>query len=63
MWLLQNRDYPNEDNVSNGDNEKLIEELKDMTWLVLAPNLKTLSIIACAKMGEILSEVLVKLQV
>ncbi|MBA0695004.1 hypothetical protein Goari_005255 [Gossypium aridum] len=123
MWLLQNRDYPNEDNVSNGDNEKLIEELKalqltdfrgskvfnvlclenlerlealeflccesmeeikmgctscfhtlskvtiigcnklrDMTWLVLAPNLKTLSIIACAKMGEILSEVLVKLQ-
>ncbi|MBA0695005.1 hypothetical protein Goari_005255, partial [Gossypium aridum] len=77
MWLLQNRDYPNEDNVSNGDNEKLIEELKglqcsnilatlskvtiigcnklrDMTWLVLAPNLKTLSIIACAKMGEIL---------
>ncbi|MBA0663013.1 hypothetical protein Goklo_007066 [Gossypium klotzschianum] len=149
MWLLQNRDYPNEDNVSNGDNEKLIEELKglqclnilaipihnmlslegfmsfnlfrcwtqalqltdlreskvfnvlclenlerlealeflccesmeeikmgctscfhtlskvtiigcnklrDMTWLVLAPNLKTLSIIACAKMEEILSE-------
>ncbi|MBA0695000.1 hypothetical protein Goari_005255 [Gossypium aridum] len=30
MWLLQNRDYPNEDNVSNGDNEKLIEELKGL---------------------------------
>ncbi|MBA0569183.1 hypothetical protein Golob_006632, partial [Gossypium lobatum] len=28
LWLLQNRDYPNEDNVSNGDNEKLIEDLK-----------------------------------
>ncbi|MBA0819750.1 hypothetical protein Gohar_022244 [Gossypium harknessii] len=121
MWLLQNRDYPNEDNVSDGDNGKLIEELKglqclnilaipihnmlslegfmsfnlfrcwtqalqltdfreskvfnvlclenlerlealeflcceNMTWLVLAPNLKTLSIIACAKMEEILSE-------
>ncbi|MFQ6644290.1 hypothetical protein Gotur_017766, partial [Gossypium turneri] len=31
-------------------------KLRDMTWLVLAPNLKTLSIIACAKMEEILSE-------
>ncbi|MBA0695059.1 hypothetical protein Goari_005295 [Gossypium aridum] len=58
MWWaeLKTRDYCNEDNVLEGGNEKLIEELKDMTWLILAPNLKTLSIFGCAKMEEILSE-------
>ncbi|MFQ6644341.1 hypothetical protein Gotur_017609, partial [Gossypium turneri] len=31
-------------------------KLRDMTWLILAPNLRTLSIFECAKMEEILSE-------
>ncbi|KAE8721183.1 putative Cc-nbs-lrr resistance protein [Hibiscus syriacus] len=31
-------------------------KLKDVTWLFLAPNLRSLSIAGCAKMEEILSE-------
>ncbi|MBA0778667.1 hypothetical protein Gotri_006513 [Gossypium trilobum] len=127
--LLQNKDYPNEDNVLNEGNEKLIEELKglkrlnilitpiksmfclerflsfdlfrrstqalqlfdfrepemfdvlclqnlerletlefldfevfhckklrDMTWLILAPNLRNLDITGCHEMEAILSE-------
>ncbi|KAH1055156.1 hypothetical protein J1N35_033221 [Gossypium stocksii] len=30
MWLVQTRDYPNEDNVLYGGNEKLMEELKGL---------------------------------
>ncbi|TYG66109.1 hypothetical protein ES288_D06G241200v1 [Gossypium darwinii] len=119
MWLVQNRDYPNEDNVLCGGNEKLMEELrglqhlnilsipiksmfclerflninffsncetmeemkmekllinascyhtlstveiyecdklKDMSWLILAPNLRNLKIYLCDKMEEILNE-------
>ncbi|MBA0811559.1 hypothetical protein Gohar_003441, partial [Gossypium harknessii] len=110
LWLPGNQLYPNEKNVLNRGNEKLIEELqeklerletlrfdfggsmeeikmeklhtwvsssikhtscihtlskvtiaggnklRDMTWLILAPNLGTLSIFECAKMEEILSE-------
>ncbi|XP_039060924.1 probable disease resistance protein At1g12290 [Hibiscus syriacus] len=32
------------------------QKLKDVTWLFLAPNLRSLSIAGCAKMEEILSE-------
>ncbi|TYH14512.1 hypothetical protein ES288_A06G225900v1 [Gossypium darwinii] len=31
-------------------------KLRDITWLIVAPNLRTLSVIACGKMEEILSE-------
>ncbi|TYG66102.1 hypothetical protein ES288_D06G240700v1 [Gossypium darwinii] len=31
------------------------DNLRDITWLILAPNLRTLSVIACGKMEEILS--------
>ncbi|MBA0748390.1 hypothetical protein Gogos_005222, partial [Gossypium gossypioides] len=54
--LLQNKDYPNEDNVLNEGNEKLVEELRDMTWLILAPNLRNLDIKGCYEMEAILSE-------
>ncbi|KAK8350563.1 hypothetical protein V6Z11_1Z043000 [Gossypium hirsutum] len=33
MWSVQNRDYPNEDNVLYGGNEKLMEELKGLQHL------------------------------
>ncbi|KAL1096513.1 hypothetical protein V6Z11_D06G227900 [Gossypium hirsutum] len=33
MWLVQNRDYPNEDNVLCGGNEKLMEELRGLQHL------------------------------
>ncbi|XP_052885756.1 disease resistance protein RPS5-like [Gossypium arboreum] len=88
MLLLENGDYPDEDNVLSGGHEKLIEELKewkscgvyscanytsrfhtlssvtiigcnklrDVTWLILAPNLRNLELYLCLKMEEILSE-------
>ncbi|XP_017613635.2 disease resistance protein SUMM2-like [Gossypium arboreum] len=114
MWSLRKKHYRNEDNVLNGGNEKLIEELKDlqrlnilwistlcfggfknmeemkmeklhtwvssstnytscfhtlsavkiiqcvklrdMSWLILAPNLRDLVISWCPEMEEILSE-------
>ncbi|MBA0819751.1 hypothetical protein Gohar_022244 [Gossypium harknessii] len=48
MWLLQNRDYPNEDNVSDGDNGKLIEELKENL-----ERLEALEFLCCESMEEI----------
>ncbi|MBA0754281.1 hypothetical protein Gogos_021791 [Gossypium gossypioides] len=49
-------DYPNEDNVLKGVIIMGCKKLKDVTWLMLAPNLRTLWITGCAKMEEILSE-------
>ncbi|MBA0748406.1 hypothetical protein Gogos_005226 [Gossypium gossypioides] len=54
------KDYPEEDNVLNGGNENLIEELKrlqhlnilNVTWLILVP----FRLVQCIKIEEILSQ-------
>ncbi|MBA0811526.1 hypothetical protein Gohar_003416 [Gossypium harknessii] len=41
--VLQNKDYPNEDNVLNEGNEKLIEELKGLKRLnILSTSIKSM---------------------
>ncbi|KAK8350659.1 hypothetical protein V6Z11_A06G226400 [Gossypium hirsutum] len=55
-WVSSSTNYTSRFHTLSEVKIYYCNELRDVSWLILAPNLRTLSIIVCAKMEEILSE-------